>query len=218
MPTASDRLLLALRGRGVVKQAELAEQLNLSAKALQRLLRPLGCYRSVNHNSAFLTLAGTPRFDAWGLWACQGVCFSRHGNLSLTLRRVIDQSPDGQTRQQLEDKVHTRVHNHLSLLLRRQAIACFSLARHTVYTSIDPQRRRQQERARRPAPPGLAEPTLLPEGIDGVVVVRVLLRLLQWPDASTASLAKSLQAQHLAVTAGQVRQIIDFYGLKKTNH
>jgi hypothetical protein len=217
MPTTSDqhRVLLALQQYDVVKQAELAGQLHLSAKTLQRLLHPLGPYRSLNHNAAFITLASTPRFDDHGLWISQGVCFSRHGNLSVTLRFLIDHSPNGQTRQELQDQVHTSVRNHLSFLLRQQAIACFSLAGHTVYTSVDPQRQQQQQRTRRPVPPGLVDPTLLPPDLDCLVVLRLLLRLLQQSDASHASLAKWLQARQLRITAAQVRQIIDFYGLKK---
>jgi hypothetical protein len=218
MPATSDErlVLLRLQEHGVVKQAELAEQLHRSPKTLQRLLPKVGYYRSLNHNSAFVTLIATPRFDDCGLWASQGVCFSRHGSLPVTLRWLIDQSPDGQTRQELQDKVLTTVHNHLSLLLRQQAIASFTLARQTVYTSADPQRQHQQEMARRPLPPGRADPTALPPGLDCLVVVRVLLRLLQTPQASSASLAKSLQARQLIVTADQIRQVIAFYAIKKT--
>src|SRR5271166_3022904 len=67
-PTSDERLvLLRLQEHGVVKQAELAEQLHLSPKALQRLLPKVGYYRSLNHNSAFVALAATPRFDDCGL-------------------------------------------------------------------------------------------------------------------------------------------------------
>jgi hypothetical protein len=217
LSTPGERLvLLRLQEDGVVNQAALAEQLHLSPKTLQRLLRKIGCYRSLNYNSAFVTLTATPRFDDCGLWTSRGACFSRHGSLSVTLRWLIDRSPDGQTRQELQDKVQTTVHNHLSLLLRQEAIASFSLARYTVYTAADPERRRQQEMARRPGRAGRANPTSLPTGLDCPVVVRVLVRLLQTPRASTASLAKSLQARHLPITADQVRQVIDFYGIKKT--
>lgn len=218
MPPSSDhqRVLRALQERGVVRQTELADHLQLSAKTLQRLLHRIAYHRSLNHNSAFLTLAGTPRFDDDGLWTSAGVCFSRHGNLSLTLRSLIEHSPDGQTRQQLEGKLLTHVHNHLSRLLRQRAIGSFRLDRRTVYTSADPQRQHQQQTARRPPSPLPAIPSELPPGLDTVVVVRVLLRLLQTPTASDASLARALQAQHLDVTAEQVRRILTFYRVKKT--
>jgi hypothetical protein len=208
-------VLLCLQERAVVKQAELAEQTHLSTKTVQRLLHRVGCLHSLNHNGAFVTLASTPRFDDCGLWTHNGVCFSRHGDLSPTLLFLIDRSPNGLTRQELQAKVLTQIHNHLSLLLRGQSIASFHLGRHAVYISADSQRSQQQQRARQPSPPPVAVPPALPPGLDCLLVVRLLVRLLQVPDASFASLAKSLQAQHLAVTADQARQVFTFYGIKK---
>jgi hypothetical protein len=40
--------------------------------------------------------------------------------------------------------------------------------------------------------------------------------MLHKPAASPASLAKSLQAEGLAIHATQVREVMAFYGLKKT--
>jgi len=39
---------------------------------------------------------------------------------------------------------------------------------------------------------------------------------LEKPEAGVASVARGLQARGVAVGAEQVRQILDFYGLKKT--
>jgi hypothetical protein len=209
------RLLLRLQELGVAKYVELAEQLHLSAKTLQRLLRKVGCYHSLNHNAAFVTLIATPHFDDSGLWVSGTACFSRHGDLSLTLHHLIDHSPNGHTRQELQGKVHTHVHHHLALLLRQQAIASFGLGRTAVYTSADLERGLRQQKARRP-PPVLAAPPLLPPGLDCFLVLRVLVRALQTPQASSVSLAKSLQARQMPVTADQVCHIFAFYGVKKT--
>jgi hypothetical protein len=47
-------------------------------------------------------------------------------------------------------------------------------------------------------------------------LIRLLLQMLRKPAASPASLAKSLQAQGLAIHAAAVREVMAFYGLKKT--
>ena len=47
-------------------------------------------------------------------------------------------------------------------------------------------------------------------------LIRLLLQMLRQPAASPASLAKSLQAQGLAIHAAQIREVMAFYGLKKT--
>jgi hypothetical protein len=52
--------------------------------------------------------------------------------------------------------------------------------------------------------------------LDAVTVIRVLVRLLERPNASVASVARTLQARNVAIHADQIRQILDFYGLKKT--
>ena len=56
----------------------------------------------------------------------------------------------------------------------------------------------------------------LPPGLDAVTVIRVLVRLLDAPQASVASVARWLQVRNVAVRADQIRQILHFYGLKKT--
>lgn len=57
--------------------------------------------------------------------------------------------------------------------------------------------------------------TDLPPGLDAVTVIHVLVRLLETPGASVASVARGLQARKLAVRADQIRQVLDFCGLKK---
>ncbi len=124
--------------------------------------------------------------------------------------------------EELQRLLGTRLHNHLSLLLRRRKIQRFFLGRHAVYTSADPTQQQQQQAARQPsattARGGLAahEAPPLPPGMQPMDLIRLLLRMLHQPAASPASLAKSLQAQGLAIHAAEVRQVMALYGLKKT--
>ena len=48
-----------------------------------------------------------------------------------------------------------------------------------------------------------------------VVVIAALVQMIMKPDSGDASISKSIQAQGVAITANQVRQIITFYGLEK---
>ena len=158
-PALTTHSVRALEDGGVVRQTDLADLLHLSPKSLQRRLR---------HVAYFAASTTTPRSSPWPpprvsttsvCWARDGVCFSRHGDLTDTLRSLIDLSPDGQTRQQLQALVLTTVHNHLSRLLRQQAISSFVLNRLTVYASADRQRCQNQQAARRPPPPAPADAT-----------------------------------------------------------
>lgn len=203
----------------VAKWTGLAEQLGCSTKTVQRALAKVGYFCSINHNGTFVTLKDIPRFDQRGLWTYQNVHFSQHGNLPQTLCRIVEQAPAGCTVQELEQLVGTHVHNHVSRLIREGKVDRFFQGRKVVYLASDPRRRKAQQQARREAEPRPAPAvgdTAVPPGLEAVTVIHVLLRLLETPQASVASVARGLQARNVAVRADQIRQILDFYGLKKT--
>ena len=220
LTTTESRIVQELRSERVAKWTALAEQIDCSTKTVQRALSKVGYFTSINYNGAFVTLKNVPRFDPLGLWKYQTIHFSEHGNLPQTLRCVVERAPAGCTVQELEQLVGTRVHNHVSRLLREGKLERFFQGRKVVYVAADPRRREAQQQARREAEPrpDSAVPSAmdLPAGVDAVTVIQVLVRLLETPGASVASVARTLQARKLAVRADQIRQILDFYGLKKT--
>jgi len=215
---AENQVVQLLGEQDVAAHAELAGQLQVSSKTVQRALHKVGYYSSLNFNSRFVTLKRTARFDRRGLWKYNDICFSRHGNLPQTLRTLIEQSARGCTVRELEQWVGTRVANHLCALLRRDEICQFSLGRRAVYTAADEPRHRQQQAKRqgRPWPPAIDQVPDLPPGMHAVTVIRVLVQMIQQPQASVASISKSLQVQGVDMDADRVRQILAFYELKKT--
>lgn len=213
------QIVRQLRQDRVAKWRALAEQLECSTKTVQRALAKVGYFSSINHNATFVTLKEVPRFDQYGLWTYQTVHFSEHGNLPQTLRRIVEQAPAGCTVEELEELVGTRVHNHVSRLLHEGKLNRFFQGRKVVYLAADRRRREAQQKVRWQTEPQQARAVHemdLPPGLDAVTVIRVLVRLLDVPEASVASVARWLQARNLAVRAEQIRQILDFYGLKKT--
>ena len=161
------------------------------------------------------------RFDEWGLWRFRKTCFSRHGNLPQTIQALVERASGGCTLKELERLLDTRVHNHVSRLLREGKLTRFSLGRYAVYLASEPRRQaeqwttRQQEIA--PIRVGDRPRPDVPPGLEPVTVIRVLVRLLETPEASLASVARRLQAREIDVRADQIRQILDFYGLKKND-
>ena len=219
---AGTQIVETLQQRRVERPSRLAEQLKLSAKTVQRALAQVKHFTSINGNGAYVTLKDIPQFDEHGLWSHRKVCFSKHGNLRETLTALVERSPAGCTLQQLEIQVRTRVHNHVSQLIRDGQLTRFSLGRYAVYLSCDDRRQAKQWQARQrditpPSVSGTSPPTVsVPPGLDAVTVIRVLVRRLEAPEVSVASVARWLQAREVAVSAEQIRQILDFYGLKKT--
>lgn len=216
------QVVTRLKELRVAQLVRLATQLDVSTKTVQRALTKAGYFSSINHNASFVTLRNVPKFDEQGLWSWQRVHFSRHGNLRETLVRLIDQASAGHTLQELEQLVGTHVHNHLSQLIREGRLGRFLWGRRAVYVASGSQQATRQQAQRRaaeppPAPAVAAEfPAGLPRGLDAMTVIRVLVRLLEAPEASVASVARWLQARRVRIQAAQVRHILDFYGLKKT--
>ncbi len=56
---------------------------------------------------------------------------------------------------------------------------------------------------------------LLPENLDALTVIKILIQMIEFPSASVASISQSLQHQGVSVTAIKVRSVIDFYSLEK---
>ena len=219
MTPAESQVVERLKQRRVEKLAQLAHDLDLSTKTVQRALAKAGHFTSVNQNAAYVTLKETARFDERGLWTFRKACFSKHGNLPQTIQALVEAAPVGHTLKELEELLGTRVHNHVSRLIREGKLARFSLGRHAVYLASDRRRQAEQGIARRQqmAPIRPDRPPLdVPPGLEPVTVIRVLVRLLEAPEASEASVARWLQSRNVGVSAQQIRQILDFYGLKKT--
>ncbi len=219
LTTTEARIVRKLKADRVTKWTTLAEQVGCSTKSVQRALAKVGYFGSINHNGVFLTAKETPRFDQHGLWKYQTVCFSQHGNLPQTLCRLVEQSPAGCTVEELERLVDTRVHNHVSRLIREGKLSRYFQGRKVVYLATDMRRREAQQQTRRQVearPVPTIPQTDVPPGLDAVTVIHVLRRLLETPEASMASVARALQARKVLVRADQIRLILDFYGLKKT--
>jgi hypothetical protein len=55
----------------------------------------------------------------------------------------------------------------------------------------------------------------LPENLDAITIIKVLLQMIEFPQANNASISQTLQRQGVMITAKAVRSIIEFYSLEK---
>ena len=205
-------ILESLRKRPVRKAADLASPFNLSRMTVFRVLSKHKAYRSFNHNSAFCTLACTPRFDDDGLWFYRSIGFSRNGNLTDTLLALVNDSPAGHTSTELEGKLRTRVCNQLSALVRQGRLATARAGRSVVFLAAASQRQQQQLAQRSRLEPlddaATAEPaprTVLP----------VLLEVIRHPGVSLPTLASHLERRGSPTSLELIESIFDRYGLEK---
>ena len=218
-----DRVVGFLQRHPVASFETLERQLQVSRRTVRRALAKHGYYSSCNANGAYVTLRETPRFTPEGLWVYRKSCFSSHGTLQQTIVALVEASPVGKTLAELQEQLCTRVHNQVSLLLQAEKLSRVYSGRHVVYLSCDATRaaaqQRQRQEAARPEDAVVARiatsATPCPEGMRAETVIRLLVQMIDTPNASPASLAKKLQARGLAIQAEQVRRVIEFYALEK---
>jgi hypothetical protein len=215
-----------LREYTVATKKKLCDQLEISHMTLVRALKKIGYHRSYNKNSSFYTLQGIPDFDRNGLWAYKDVYFSQYITLEKTIISLVDRSDAGFTKKELERLLKTNVKNTLSKLISKNRVKRCYAGRYVVYLSCDRLisskqdvcRKKRLEKSKTASAVQRQETKRLPENLDALTVIRILIQMIEFPSASVASISQSLQRQGFSVTAIKVRRVIEFYSLEKKRH
>ncbi len=213
-----------LRQHQVTTKKALCQELHTSPMTVVRALSKVGYYPSYNYNSAYYTLHETPTFDQDGLWFYREIGFSQCPTLEATLTGLVEKAPAGYTATELRDRMKAEVANLLCLASRHERMSRFYLGRQAVYVSKHSRQQARQKQLRHKQAQELLDaaqtlpqqPLSLPQGLDALTVIHLLVHLIEQPQASVASRSRRLQAQGLAITAKQVREVVEFYGLQKT--
>ncbi|MBI4868999.1 MAG: hypothetical protein HY816_18825 [Candidatus Wallbacteria bacterium] len=204
------------RGRPIADMPLLLQTLRTDAsRSVFRRLGELGYLSSYNENGRFYTLEEIPEFDAHGLWEYQGVFFSRHGALNVTIAHLVEEADSGYTHGELVAVLHVRVHNMLLELVKRAQIARELLGGLFVYVSAESRRagaqlNRRHEQETTPARPA----SVLGQPLEIAVLLEVIhgARRIPGPD----EIAKRLAGKGQEVSLEQVEAIFHKHGVKKT--
>jgi hypothetical protein len=180
-----------------------------------RALKKYGYYTSYNYNAGYYTLRDVPQFDEEGLWSHRDIRFSRHGHLPDTLVALVEQAAAGRTVSELETRLQTPVANLLSRLVHDGRLQSVTLRGRQVVYVARPSEAADRQRQLRQAqlPPAAAGG--LPPGCSAREVIAVLRQMILTPDDGPEQWARQLQAASPPLTAGQVVQVLDHYGLEK---
>ena len=196
-----------LRQSKVATKKELCQHFEVSHMTVVRALKKFGYYTSYNKNSAFYTLHDIPEFDMHGLWAYKDICFSCYATLEETIVALVEKSDAGFTAQELKRILKTEISNILSRLCRQKRLSrCYS-GRYALYLSSNDQRKSKQEACRKEQIEKVeAESStkrhrekLLPEKFDAITVIKILVKMIEFPKASEASISLSLQSQGVSM-------------------
>jgi hypothetical protein len=219
MLTNSEQAIVEwLRKVTVATMKQLRHQFQISHMTVARALKKFGYFASYNHNASYYVLQDVPQFDDWGLWAYRDVRFSRHRTLLATIVALVTAAPAGLTVQELEERLQTRAGNLVSRLASLGQVHSETLVgRQAVYLATNPQVRAQQLqlRQRQLHEKSAGVVTELPFGCSALEVIGILRAMILLSDDDVDRLARHVQAGGTKVTAGQVRQVLNHYGIKK---
>ncbi|MFV9645066.1 MAG: hypothetical protein ACNYWU_04515 [Desulfobacterales bacterium] len=151
------------------------------------------------------------------------IYFSRYNTLEETITALIEKSEAGYTIRELNKIVRTEVKNVLPRLCLQKRLNRYYLGRYVTYLSNDQQRESKQKRCRKEQiekSQGLSSierhrKKLLPQRLDEITVIKVLVQLIEFPKATNASISQTLQRQGVSIRAKEVQSIIEFYSLQK---
>jgi hypothetical protein len=121
------------------------------AVTIFRKLQTLDYLSSYSHRGAYYTLRSLARFSPEGLWAHDGVWFSRSGTLVATVEAWVTQSPTGYFADELARALHVEVHDVLRALTTQGRLRRTDVSGVYLYTAADSTTHRRQVQARRTA-------------------------------------------------------------------
>lgn len=103
----------AFRSAIIMTSDQLMQLMDCSLRTVQRRVKQWLCHTSFNHNGRYYALPDVAQFDQYGIWAHQGVCFSRFGNLKKTVVGVGCEAEQGLSAVELAHRLHVNVHGFL---------------------------------------------------------------------------------------------------------
>lgn len=184
-----------------------------SRMSVFRRLRRFEYLCSYTHAGRYYTLARIPCFDQDGLWRYRDIGFSRAGTLKETVVCLVEGGEAGRTHRELEELVGVRVHNTLLSLVREGRIERQRIETMYLYVSVEGERasRQMAEQRQRQA---RCERGVLP--LSSSTIIEVLVEVIHTgrQGVTVSDVAKRLIDRGVAVTAEQVGQVFDRYGLR----
>ena len=141
MPTKKEERLQTIneliRKKKVLSFEKLEQSVNVSGITVRRDLRALNYITSYTHRGRFITLPKVPRFDNNGIWFFHEIGFSQYGNSFESIIKLIDQSKQGLSREELEDILKIGISKQIQILIRQEKLNRVKLGGKYIYLPDD---------------------------------------------------------------------------------
>ena len=208
----SDRLRSLFHRRKCWMLEPLAQTLGYALISVRRFLKQIGYFRSYTHNGKWYTLRDSPEFNRDGLWRHRGIGFSRHGDLSATIRYLVGSGPAGLSARELSQRLEHPCHAVLTQLHHAGQLDRLQVGGQFRYLATAPELNRQQREHA-----ALLQPCGPASALSTQAAVWVLVEHIKNPALDVAQLAARLQEQRqLGVAPETIERFFQEHDLKKT--
>jgi hypothetical protein len=188
---------------------DLTRSMQVSARTVYRYLKEWNTCTSYNFNGSYYTLQNIAEFDQNGLWVYKNIRFSKYGNLTTTIEKLVENSTSGLTMQQLNTLLDCALHSilpkmaHNNLLFRQKHNGVY------VYFAINPEMRNTQitqlSQAQLQTTPAISCET----------AIKILVLRIQHPDMELGKFVKKLHQFGVKHDEDQLQMFFEFHGIEK---
>jgi len=182
-----------------------ADYLDRSEITARRVLKKVGYYSSYTHNSQYYTIESVVRFNSYGIWCYNHICFSQFGTLKETMIRLIDESKAGLTVSQLSEILGMKCYAAVHLFHKQGAFNYIKQGRGFIYLSKQESIYQNQ----------LSYYTL-PEPLTIQAAIELLVYYVDHSEAGYKQLVRVLRKKHFQATTESVASFFKEHGVKKT--
>ncbi len=172
-----------------------------------------GILVSYNKNSSYYTTPDIPKFNQYGIWSFKGVYFSRNGNLSKTLKYIIDNSSSGLTANEISEIIAIPAYRFLSHFKDKVDFTKEKQNGIYVYFSSHRETYKSQRQGRLNKLRAYSE-FHLPTDADAIII---LVELIKHPGNTIEELVRHIKRRAITISVDEVRNLFLYHGiLKKT--
>jgi len=194
---------------------QLQESVGRSRRTLFRELSKLTYLSSYTHAGQFYTLESIAQFNSDGLWFFQGVGFSQHRTLKVTLIHKIHSSQVGYIQKELSHLLRIRVHDSLRILVQSEKIQRQLLSNNVfLYLSVDEQRAKKQLNQRTVSAQAFGQINLPSTDVQ-IEILAESIRYYLRVEVIAEKLTPGLRQRGVSVTSRDIEAVLAFYDVKK---
>lgn len=206
----SEDALEKFRTEKVMTISQIANCLKKSIPTARNRLKQWQTITSYDKNGCYYVLADIVKFDPQGLWSCNGIHFSKFGNLKNTLTQVVENSQSGLDGISIGKLLGLDPRSFLSHFRKLSGLRREKMSGRYVYFSSDEKKYLRQVKVFLTNVEKMNE-NIIPDAL-GIVV---LVEKIKHPELSIEKLAKRLKNKGLPINSGKIYAFFISHDIEK---